>query len=182
MRPAKVILLLLFSWMIIISAGCATPPRITGRTAYIQILSQNTISIQGKRITRMMVSSKLKAAGATKRTHIEIALSGKASTRAIKSLENSIRKGGFRDISVSAKIRVSDQGIITVGGKRIKLAHVGSKLKAIGATSNTRIVLSFGRTISKKMMNSITSTIIRAGFPRILVAHQMRPTASVGRK
>ena len=173
---------LLLSITAVLLTGCATPPRITGRTAYVHVLSQNTVSIQGKKTARMMVVSKLKAAGATSRTQIEISLSGKASSRAVKSLENNIRRAGFRNISVIASVKVSDQGIITIGGKRTAIAQIGAKLKSTGATSNTRISLSFGKAVSKRMMTSITNAIVRSGFPRILVARKMTPTASVRNK
>lgn len=173
-------------WVIaagVFTCGCFAPPRLgEGDTAYIRVLSGMRSSLQGTTVLNSDIPGALKKMGADRRTGIEISLEGKINPKAVESLVRKITKAGFRNVFVTAVIRVSGDGVIHVAGRKTSLAKTGCALRSVGAGGNTRIEMVCAGNADMGTVQRIMREVIRSGFPRVVLRRKKQPTAKIIKK
>jgi len=169
--------------VLLLTAGCMTAPKpVTGRTAFVRLVSSRTAIVQGSRTLPSRVGAALKAARAKPGTNVEILLAGDCSRNAVSTAQRSATRAGFRNVVTVAAVNVADDGTASILGKRLQLDQLGPRLRAIGAQQNTMVKVSFAGNVTPEAMRPVTQALVRAGFPKIVVTRKVRPRISVQKK
>lgn len=183
MIPATFVRACLVSALLIPVSGCMTAPQpVTGRTAYIRLVSGHSAIVQGSRTLPSRAGAALKAAGARPGTNIEISLAGNSGPGAVKTVCRSVTRAGYRNVLVVVDVKVSGHGVISVLGKDLQVSELAPRLTAMGAGRNTIVRVTFERDVSPETIRTVMQSLVRAGFPKIVTARKMAPTISVQTK
>ena len=158
------------------------PQPVTGKTAFVRLVSDRTAIVQGSRTLPSRVGAALKSARARPGTNVEIFLAGESGPGTVGTIRRSVMRAGFRNVFVVTEVQVSADGVVSVLGKPLQLARLGTKLTAMGAGRNTLVKVDFARNVSPGTMRSVTQALVRAGFPKIVAARKMKPTVSIQTK
>jgi hypothetical protein len=183
MTSATFIRAALLCVLLLLMPGCLTAPKpVTGRMAFVRLVSSRTAIVQGSRTWPSRVGAALKAAGAKPGTNVEILLAGDCSPATVATVQRSAIRAGFRNVVTVAAVNVDADGTVAILGKRLQLAQLGPRLTAIGAGQNTMVKISFAKNVSPETIRSVTQMLVRTGFPKIVVTRKARPKVSIQKK
>lgn len=79
------------------------------------------------------------------------------------------------------RVKVADNGLITINNKPISLDNVGASVKRAGAKRDTMIEVIVPAKATQDLCQSLKNNIAGAGFPNIFFVRQKQSTAYVNK-